>query len=237
MPVTTIPPSSAVSATLLYFTPMKDSSHPYFHINEDPSRPKQNWEHVKHVLEIENICGKEDTVSLDTSGEIEREHYLESIELIKKLTGASKVVLFDHTICCRRPGVLDSDPSKCQPVTQVHFDQTTKSTHARVVHHLPPSKSPELLKHHREKDFTPMSLIYPDKEGEILGVNYNPGHKWKYMKGMTLEEVVLIKCSFIYALFSVMIHWKTVQFFPPSPLLILSLTIPSPSHSYYKLIL
>ncbi|THU97678.1 hypothetical protein K435DRAFT_777869 [Dendrothele bispora CBS 962.96] len=213
MPAATIPPPSTVSATLLYFTPPKDGSRPYWHINEDPSRPKQNWEHAKHVMEIENIRGKEDTVSLDTSGfqfhrqpakhtsfesdeEIEKEYYPESIELIKKLTGASKVVLFDHTIRRRRPGVLDSDPSKRQPVTQVHVDQTTESARARVVRHLPPSESPELLKHRfqiinlwrpignpaydwpltlcdfrsldREKDFTPMSLIYPDKEGEIL---------------------------------------------------------------------
>ncbi|KAK7440398.1 hypothetical protein VKT23_017035 [Stygiomarasmius scandens] len=239
MPATTIPPPETVPGTLLYFTLPPDGSHPYTHINEVPGRPKTNWEAEKHVVQIENIRGKEDTVSLDTAGfqfykhpakhtsfesdeEIEKEYYPESIELIKKLTGASKVVLFDHTIRRRRPGVLDSDPSKRQPVAQVHVDQTAQSARARVLRHLPESEAPELLKHRFQiinlwrpignpaydwpltlcdfrsidykKDFTPMALIYPDREGEILGVNYNPGHKWKYVKGMTPEELVLIKC-------------------------------------------
>jgi hypothetical protein len=38
-----------------------------------------------------------------------------------------------------------------------------------------------------------MALIYPDREGETYGVQFNPEHKWKYMKGMTPEEIVLIK--------------------------------------------
>lgn len=65
-------------------------------------------------LEIENLRGKEDTVSLDTTGfqffraeakhksfnndeEVEKEYYPESIELLKQLTGANRVVIFDHS--------------------------------------------------------------------------------------------------------------------------------------------
>jgi hypothetical protein len=32
-----------------------------------------------------------------------------------------------------------------------------------------------------------VALVYPDREGETLGVKYNPNQKWKYIRGMTQE--------------------------------------------------
>lgn len=63
---------------------------------------------------MENVRGKEDTVTLDTAGfqfyncparhqsfandeEIRREYYRESEQLLKEVTGASKVTIFDHS--------------------------------------------------------------------------------------------------------------------------------------------
>jgi len=63
---------------------------------------------------VENVRGKEDTVTLDTAGfqfysrpakhksfvndeEIRREYYRESEQLLKEVTGASKVTIFDHS--------------------------------------------------------------------------------------------------------------------------------------------
>lgn len=110
--------SNTVTAELMYFTPPSDGSKPFIHINADPVTGKraQNWVEESHLVEIENIRGKEDTVSLDTAGfqfhkraanhksfandeEIEREYYPESIELVKELTGASSAVVFDHSKC------------------------------------------------------------------------------------------------------------------------------------------
>jgi hypothetical protein len=39
----------------------------------------------------------------------------------------------------------------------------------------------------------PVSLIYPDREGETMHVNYTPNLKFKYFYGMTPDEFVLIK--------------------------------------------
>ena len=39
----------------------------------------------------------------------------------------------------------------------------------------------------------PTTLKYPEMDGETMGVMHNEGHRWKYMRGMTPEEVVLIK--------------------------------------------
>ena len=73
-----------------------------------------SWVQEEHTIEIEDLQGKEDSVTLDTTGfqfakkaakhksftndeDIKKEYYPESIELIQELTGASKVVLFDHS--------------------------------------------------------------------------------------------------------------------------------------------
>ncbi|KAF5342826.1 hypothetical protein D9758_013382 [Tetrapyrgos nigripes] len=218
MPATLIQPSF-VSASLRFFTPPSDGSRPF----------------------IENLRGKESSVSLDTAGfqfynepakhksfkndeEIKREYYPESIELIKKLTGASRVVLFDHTTRRRRPGVSGADPSNRQPAAMVHGDQTARAARNRVLRHLPESESGELLKHRyqiinlwrpishpaydwplaladyrsvdAEKGLTPVAFFHPGREEnrETMGVSYNPALKFKYLRGMTPDEIVLIKC-------------------------------------------
>jgi hypothetical protein len=106
-----------VSASLNYFSPPKDGSTPHSYINKpDPASgvSQYNWEFNEQEVEIEDLRGHEGTASLDTTGfhfgihpakhqaftddkDIEREYYPESIELIKSVTGASQVVLFDHS--------------------------------------------------------------------------------------------------------------------------------------------
>lgn len=44
-----------------------------------------------------------------------------------------------------------------------------------------------------KNDLVPVTLVYPDHEGETYGVKFNPSHRWKYKKEMNLDEVVLIK--------------------------------------------
>ena len=111
--------TETTNATLIYFQPPVDGSKPYTGINADSKTGvrEQNWvEEVHEGVSIENLRGKEDSVSLDTTGfsylrapqkytsfandeEIEREYYPESIELVKKITGASMIVPFDHSAC------------------------------------------------------------------------------------------------------------------------------------------
>ncbi|KAI0297529.1 hypothetical protein B0F90DRAFT_1634094 [Multifurca ochricompacta] len=230
-----------VDTTLRYFTPPADGSKAWTSTNADPTTGKRasNWEYQTHPVKVENVRGRESEYSLDKNGfqyfhhpsqhtsfsndeEIEREYYPESIELLKQLTGASRVVLFDHTIRRRRPGDLIDTPEKRQPVSAVHVDQTTASAIARVHRHLPPEDAPSLLEkrfqiinlwrpiHHpaydwpltlcdyntvdRKRDLIPNTLKYPDREGETYGVQWNEAHQWKYVRGMTPEEGVLIKC-------------------------------------------
>ncbi|KZP14684.1 hypothetical protein FIBSPDRAFT_868066, partial [Athelia psychrophila] len=232
---------STTTANLSYFGPPTNGERAFFTINADSATGqliKNSTEDV-HQAEIENVRGKEDSVSLDTTGfqffkratkhtkftnteDIEKEYYPESIELIKEVTGASRVVLFDHTIRRRRPGDTENTPEKRQPAALVHVDQTTAASIARVHRHLPPADAEALLKRRFQiinlwrpishaaldwplalcdyrsvdvkKDLYPVALIYPDREGETFGVAYNPEHKWKYLRGMETDEVVFIKC-------------------------------------------
>lgn len=120
----------------------------------------------------------------------------------------------------RNPEVVSDTPQNRQPAPLVHVDQTPKASHNRVHYHLP-SEAPELVKHRFqiinlwrpirvpahdwplalcdyrsidvEKDLVPVTLKYPDRDGETFGVNYNPNHKWKYVRGLTPEEFILIK--------------------------------------------
>jgi hypothetical protein len=108
--------SDAVSSTLIFFTPPEDGSKAYNSINanSETGQRDRNWTETSHLVKIENLRGREHEASLDTTGfqyfrspakhtaftndeDVEREYYPESIELIKKLTGASRVVLFDHS--------------------------------------------------------------------------------------------------------------------------------------------
>lgn len=103
----------------------------------------------------------------------------------------------------------------------MHVDQTTDSAKARVRRHLPASDAEQLLskrfqlinlwrpiKHaaldhplalcdyrsvNPHTDLVPTTLKYPDRDGETMGVLHNPAHRWKYLRGMTPEEIVLIK--------------------------------------------
>jgi hypothetical protein len=129
-----------VDTTLRYFTPPADGSKAWSNINVDPTTGERasNWEYRTHAVKVENLRGRTDA-TLDKNGfqffhhpakhtsfendeEIEREYYPESIELLKQLTGASCVVLFDHseflspkkcvddpvTVCISQPSAADA---------------------------------------------------------------------------------------------------------------------------------
>ncbi|KAJ7856701.1 hypothetical protein B0H14DRAFT_2752477 [Mycena olivaceomarginata] len=232
---------STTTGSLDFFVPPKDGARAYQNINAqvETGVRDRNFSLENHQVEIHNLRGNESAATLDTAGfqlfkhpakhtafandtEIEKEYYPESIELIKKLTGASRVVLFDHTVRRRRPGQVDSSPDKRQPVSQTHIDQTPKSAVARVHRHLPAQDVPELLKHRFQiinlwrpishpahdwplalcdfrsvdpaNDVLPVALVYPDREGETFGVKYNEKQRWTFFFGVTPEELILIKC-------------------------------------------
>jgi len=111
------PEPSKVAANLFHSLPPDDGGRAYVQLNvvdATTGQRKQNYTKIlKESLEIENLRGKEESVTLDAEGfqfysipsklksfaneeEVVKEYLPESIELIKSLTGATRVVLFDH---------------------------------------------------------------------------------------------------------------------------------------------
>ena len=105
-----------VTTTIIYGVPPADGARAFGIVSADPrSKPEENYTRQNQEVQVENIRGREDTVSLDTAGfqfytiptkykgdfldeeEIKREYFPESEELLKKLTGASKVFNFDYS--------------------------------------------------------------------------------------------------------------------------------------------
>lgn len=106
-----------VETSIPHLVPTNDGEVPY--IMHDPDlkagQALRNFTPEPIDVEVENIRGKEYSVSLlDTAGfqffraetsiqsfdskeEIERVYYPESIDLMKRLTGANRVVIFDHS--------------------------------------------------------------------------------------------------------------------------------------------
>ena len=155
--------------------------------------------------------------------EIKRVYYPESIEVLKRVTGASEVRVFDHTLRRRMPGENDRSTKPGvprQPANRVHVDQTATSGVARLRTEYPdeadellrrrvaivnlwrPIKSPALdaplavcdARSVAPQDLIASDLVFRDRRGETYNLVYNPSQRWFYAPAMRPDEVLLLKC-------------------------------------------
>ncbi|WP_298968218.1 CmcJ/NvfI family oxidoreductase [uncultured Roseobacter sp.] len=131
--------------------------------------------------------------------------------LIKRVSGAQEVVIFDHTVR------VDSDTVR-RPARHVHGDYSAQSGPARLREVLGDETAAEWSKGHYgivnvwrpiaypvetaplafadptavvAEDWTNVDIIYPDRRGQITGLKRNDAHRWVYMSAMTPEEAVV----------------------------------------------
>jgi hypothetical protein len=229
---TTIP---TVVAELNFFTPplTGEKPHNYMYAHE----PLQNYTNISKEVPIYDIRGHENEFTLDENGfqvvkaptaekdfkngeSIKNGYYKEVEELLKKVTGAHKVVIFDHTIRRAIPGQIDK-PSSRGPVGRVHIDQTPWAGEERVRIHSG-DEAPQLLKERVQiinvwraingvvkdhplaladyrtvdwdKDLVPVTLKYKHRDGETFGVKHSDKLRFYYKSGIDSDEVYLIKC-------------------------------------------
>jgi hypothetical protein len=148
--------------------------------------------------------------------QVEDIYYREAAALLRAATGASKVVIFDHT---RRKEAADPDQSR-GPVRRAHNDYTEVSGPQRVRDLLDAEEAAERLEKRfaivnvwrpinhpvettplaiadarsvTQDDFIATDLVYPDRVGEIYHVAPNPAHDWYYVPLQRPEEVILLK--------------------------------------------
>ena len=199
-----------------------------------PGVPQRTGVYAEHRSPVINGRRRPEHFSLDVQGfelrphqtavrdfydpaEIEGVYFAEVEALLKQVTGAEKVVTFDHTL---RVGPARHKKGQREPVRRVHNDYTPKSGPQRVRDLLPAAEAEERLKHRfaiinvwrpirgpveeaplavadarsiASADLIATDLLYPDRTGETYSVAYNPAHRWFYFPEMRREEVLFLK--------------------------------------------
>jgi hypothetical protein len=152
------------------------------------------------------------------TSQLEAIYYPEVQRLVQAVSGASRVVVFDHTL---RTGDLTEQQAKRirEPVLWAHNDYTEWSGPQRVREILP-EEAEQLLQHRfaiiqvwraidRTIQSNPLALVdarsvssndllpaerrYPDRVGETYQLRYNPDHHWFYFPQMRRDEAVVFK--------------------------------------------
>jgi hypothetical protein len=145
-------------------------------------------------------------------------YYPEVEALIKEVTGASRVVIFDHTL---RSGSEAEREEKLvrEPVLSAHNDYTEWSGPQRVREILP-DEAEELLKRRfaivqvwraiaQPIESNPLALAdarsvtmddllvaerrYPHRVGQTYRLKYSPAHRWVYFPRMRRDEAIVFK--------------------------------------------
>jgi hypothetical protein len=230
-----LPAGSFVEASLNYFA--ESSQKPVIYLYEPPPGvPRTTGKSESHSVPIRN-ARLEGDLSLDRHGfqlvrqetevhdfydprEVEEVYYPEIELLLKKATGAEKVVVFDHQV---RNIQLSKQGEKNarEYVWVVHNDYTAKSGPRRVRDHLPAAEAEQRLRHRfaeinvwrpirgpiestplaicdaqsiEPRDFVPTDFVYRDKVGEVYRFTYNSNHRWFYFPHLERNEVIPLKC-------------------------------------------
>jgi hypothetical protein len=227
----------AVTAVLNYLVPTAEKP---FNLTYDPPPgiARTNTAYAGHLFAIHDARPIAGALSLDREGfalvrhetairdfddeaALRSVYYPESERLVAEATGASRVLVFDHTIRRRFPHTQDRTAGlPRQPVPRVHNDYTVKSGPQRVRDLLgdeaddllsrrfaivnvwrpirgPLVDTPLAVADARSVpfgDFIASDLVYRDRRGETYAVAFNPAHRWFYVPAMRQDEALLIKC-------------------------------------------
>ncbi|KAG1810574.1 uncharacterized protein BJ212DRAFT_1484152 [Suillus subaureus] len=152
------------------------------------AKPGRNWTQEPHDIHLEDY-GREAAkhISFLNDDEIEHGYYPESIDFIKRVTGATSIVIFDHHIRRHRPGEAHDNPQKLQPISLVHVDQTTASSIARVHRHLPSTEALSLLRRRFQIVNLWRPIPHAAVDRPIAPCDFR-SVDLKYMKAMTPED-------------------------------------------------
>jgi hypothetical protein len=230
--------AQGVEAGLFYLRPMAEKPYTVAYRTTETGELPTNAVYEEHKVVVSDARPVASELSLDREGVafttspsrvtdfydealLDTLAHAEAAELVAKVTGASRVEVFDHTLRRRAPQVPDRTPGMArQPVLRVHNDYTEGSGPQRV-RDLLGEEADELLKRRfafinvwrplagpvldtplavcdarsvGAADWVACDMVYKDRRGEIYVNTYNPGHRWLYFPKMTPDEVILIKC-------------------------------------------
>ena len=183
---------------------------------------KHSWTTAEHDVVIEDARAMAEQLDLDQQGfalkchptavrdfydddEVCRVYYPEMEAFVRSVTGAGKVIVFDHTLR------IDDEDEQARlkvraPVKGVHNDFTTEARLKKRFGSInvwrpirgPVETKPLVICEYRsidDQDLVAAERHYPD--GRIGGIYYlvhNPKQRWYYFPRMERDEVVLLKC-------------------------------------------
>jgi len=176
------------------------------------SLDREGFQIVRHKSAVRDLWDEAQTMALG---------HPEAAEIVKAATGASRVVVYDHTLRRRQDGVRDRTPGQVrQPAGKVHVDQTVLSGPQRV-RDIMGDAAEDLLKGRaaiinvwrpiahvardwpiavadagsiERGDLLASDLVFPLRKGEIYYLAHNEGQRWYYAPDLAPDEAILIKC-------------------------------------------
>lgn len=224
-----------VDAVVAYMKPMGE--RPVRYLCEPPAgKPEMNWEFDPHCVRIRNARTVLDQLSLEKQGfvlhrrkppaidfdneeQVRSIYYPEVEQIVRKLTGASSVVVFDHNV---RSGSKEERRKRgaFPPARNVHADYTLRSGpqrlrdvagrdfpgdgagHAQIINVWRPIRhaveddalavcEAESI---AQRDLVATDLKYTDRTGEFYSLTFSPEHRWYYVPRMEPEEILVFKC-------------------------------------------
>ena len=141
-------------------------------------------------------------------------YYPEVVTLLKKHTGASEVVVFDHNLRAEM-NAPERRTTAREPVHLVHNDFTERSGPARVKRELGESRATNLLAGRLAiinvwrpivgpveskplamcdaQSLVAADMVYSNRTGSEYRSRFNPDHRWYYYPKLSSEELLLIK--------------------------------------------
>lgn len=220
-----------VTATLNYLAPLPE--RPYVYMYEPPPGvPERTGDYRGHSVTINDARRIADQLSLDAQGfvlrpqetrvgnfydeaEVRSVYYPELEAFVRELAGASRTLMFDHTLRSARANGGDVR----DPVRAVHNDYTFVSGPQRLRDLLPPAEASvkrrfaiyNVWRPIRGTVFdTPLALCdartiapgdliatemrYRDRTGETFALAFNADHHWYYAPRMQRNEAFIFKC-------------------------------------------
>lgn len=195
--------------------------------------------HLPHGVIVSDVSGDEDCYTLDSHGfqycrspskekeffddnKIATEYYPECEQLLKDVTGASRVHIFNHKV---RRGPTHwhhlglKNLANRGPVTKTHVDQSYDGAELRLRWELPEEADDLVQRRYQiiniwrpirtvekdpiavadassvpDADLVAAVMVEDDFHGEQWVVKHNTAHRWFYKHLLSPEEVLLIKC-------------------------------------------
>ncbi|KAI1373896.1 hypothetical protein F4677DRAFT_427571 [Hypoxylon crocopeplum] len=203
---------------------------------------KNERPHIPQPVVVRDVTGEEENYTLDGQGFqflrhasklsglddfqnedlVKAEYYPESIQLLKDITGASRIFIFDHKTRCGPSNwhkLGKGNRSSRGPLLRAHVDQSYAGAEL-VLRRWFPDEADELVKRRyqiiniwrpikpilkdpltvadattiADADLLAASIIYPADRDETWTIKPRAAHRWYFKYAQRPDEVLLIKC-------------------------------------------